>query len=281
MQGYADALEECRTAEVPQRDYQELRAEFFLTAVRYGWKIFPNTVEFVEGVRHTINFLVSLKDEKAIMGQLRPQIKACEEHKRQGEVLEEKHNFVAGKLLNLQVKCMNKTGDLTDDQQNCIEEAVRLRRPWRQLLKLFLKGSDETAKNHLEEAAALGVAVQYIGKLHMCCMKVLEVIKFINTILGKIISEIAATAKGLKNLGNYKVEDGAQNRTEYFRYILLGMQKFAQRLDEFQESKVDYKATLTAIEQKDLPSKANEAEWDSDFKRHLERAKAVAQDSSC
>jgi hypothetical protein len=280
MQSYADALEECRIAEVPQRDYQELRTEFFLTAVKYGRKIFPNTVRFVNKVRGTINFLVSLKDEKAFMGQLRPQIEVCEKHKRNGEVLEEMHNFVAGKLSNLEVECKNKTGNLTDDQQNCFEEAARLRKPWRQW---FVKGSNETAKKHLEEAAALAIAVKSIGKLHKCCMKVLGVIKCINIILGKITSEITDTSEGLKNLGDYKVKDGAQ-RTEYFEYILLGMQRFAQGLNEFQESKVNYKATLTAIEQKDLPSKAikaKAAEWDSDFKGHLESAKESAQDSFC
>src|SRR5271170_1885662 len=129
MEDFAETLEECLVAEVTHREYLELRSAFFLTATRYGGKIFPRIVNFVDDVGVVINFLASLNDEQSMIRQMGDQISKCEKHKRNGEELEEMHNFVAAKLMNMRGECLKMGKDISGERSELLDEASKLNRP--------------------------------------------------------------------------------------------------------------------------------------------------------
>jgi hypothetical protein len=280
MQGYAEALQDCLEADLPQRDYQELRGSFFLTATRYGWKIFPRTIKFVESVRFTMNRLLGIKNTPNMMMELKFQIKQCKKHQTKGDELEDMHNFVAAKLQSLKMDCKKTGGELDDEQNQCIKDAELLNRT-RYLVIGPSKKDKGKANKRVEEANLLGLAVMSIGKLERCCKKVLDVILFINKVLGMIICEIGETLQGFENLTELEKE-APKSSADFFESMRFGITMLAEGLSVFRESKAEFNATLVTIGQRELPgpSTVKVMEWDLAFKEHVEKAKLCRRDSA-
>ena len=88
MREYSDALEKCRQSFSPQREYNELRSEFFLTATRYGVKIYPNVHKFIDQVRFAMRRLGAIEDEAEMIRRLHMGLKECKGLEKRGKDLE-------------------------------------------------------------------------------------------------------------------------------------------------------------------------------------------------
>lgn len=234
------------------------------------------TIKFVDNVLGTMEFLVARKDGKSLIGHLGQHVPKCQEHREKGKLLEAMHNFVAGKLKNLRSSCKDKRTNLAEEQRELKEEAEKLRQ---RKFKILPPGSKnmEAANKRDAEVADLEIVESNIAELDQCCGKALDMVKFINTVLSKIMSEVAATSEGL---GNLKVYEKAEPklRDEYFQYIKDGMEILVQGLVMFGEVKVEYSATLAAIVEAEPPEASQRTKWDLAFQKYVKRAMKSSED---
>lgn len=274
MREYSDALEQCRGALSGRRESNELRAEFFLIATWYGREIYPRTRDFIEKVRFTMRRLGAIDNEKDMIRKLEIGVKECENHRRSGRRLEAQHDFVAGKLRGLKDKFKETKESLSQEQQNLIDEAEAMesKKFWQRFGPS--KGKKELAGQRREEANMLVTAVRNIRLMHECCVKVLDVVHFINNLLGSCVAEIGEI---LRQFANFKEtnESGEDNSKIYFSYLKIGIQELEAGLIEFGDGRSEYISTLSVIEMNEPPNRTDIMNWNRELKEWLEKVDAM------
>lgn len=270
MREYSEALEQCRTALSGKRESNELRAEFFLIAIRYGREVYPSTRDFIDEVRFTMSRLGAIDNEKDMIQKLEIGVKECKNHQRSGKRLEAQHDFVAAKLKGLKDKFKDTKDTLTQEQQTILDEveAMESKRFWQRFGPS--KGKKERAEQRREEANMVMTALVNIRLMRECCVKVLEVVHFINNLLGNCVSEIGEI---VRQFAAFKATNASGEGTSeiYFSYLKTGIRELEAGLIEFGDGRSEYISTLTVIEINEPPNRTDVINWNRELKEFLEK----------
>jgi hypothetical protein len=271
MQEYIEVLNNCGVIASRQGDYLELRKRVFTNAIMYGRTIYPNTRTFVLRVD---SFMADLTNLACTVSDLQVQISMlaarCEEHRKEGNSLEDQHGFMVKRLSEAE-RIIEAKRQMLGDKAHQLEALNNS--SMNRIRRILLSETTEQRKRK-DELKELEESATNINGLEDCCEKMRVVVDELCLLLCEVAKAIERVSGHLKNAK--RVEGNDMHVKQYREWLIQAAKDVRPQLDGFLKRHVNYVGAVSGIDNEENKSPEQVAEWNACFGQHKKRYELVA-----